>query len=68
VTRPDQIFSPRLALGVGLIAIGLGLLFLSAKALAAPWRPGIVAGIIGAVAGLVVVMVEALRDPPDQSR
>jgi hypothetical protein len=68
VTRPDPIFTPRLALGVALVAVGLGLLFLSAKVVTVPRPTGIAAGIVCAVAGLVVVMVEALRDPPDQSR
>jgi hypothetical protein len=68
VTGPDRIFTPRLRLGVGLGLAGLALLFLSAKVVTPPRPAGIATGIVLAVAGLVVVIVEALRDPPDQSR
>jgi hypothetical protein len=68
VARPDRLFTPRLRLGVGLVAAGLGLLVVSAKLVSVPRPAGIAGGIGLALAGLVVVMIEALSDPPDQSR
>jgi hypothetical protein len=67
--QPERIFTPRLRVGVGLLAFGLGLMFLAAKVLPAPVPAGIAGGITLAVAGFVTLIVEALRDPPtDQSR
>jgi hypothetical protein len=60
----EPVFTPRLQLGLGLLAGGLGLLFLAAKVLPAPLPAGIATGITLAVAGFVVVVVEALREPP----
>lgn len=60
----EPIFTPRLQLGGGLLAFGLGLMFLSAKVLPAPLPAGIAGGITLAIAGFVVVVVEALREPP----
>ena len=59
----EPIFTPRLQLGFGLLAFGLGLMFLCGKVLAAPVPAGIAGGIALAIAGFVVVVVEALRDP-----
>ncbi len=60
---PDEpVFTPRLQLGFGLLAFGLGLMFLSGKVLPAPVPAGIAGGITLAAAGFVVVVVEALRD------
>ena len=65
----EPVFTPRLQLGFGLLAFGLGLMFLSGKVLPAPVPVGIAGGISLAIAGFVVVIVEALRDPvapPDE--
>lgn len=58
----EPVFTPRLQLGFGLLALGLGLMFLSAKVLPTPLPAGIAGGISLGVAGFVVVVVEALRD------
>ncbi|MBI2466445.1 MAG: hypothetical protein HYV62_01275 [Candidatus Rokubacteria bacterium] len=58
----EPVFTPRLQLGFGLLAFGLGLMFLSGKVLPAPVPAGIAGGITLAAAGFVVVVVEALRD------
>jgi hypothetical protein len=66
---PEPVFTPRLQLGFGLLAFGIGLMFLSGKVLPAPVPVGIAGGISLAIAGFVVVVVEALRDPvapPDE--
>jgi len=60
----EPIFTPRLQLGIGLLAFGLGVMFLSGKVLPAPVPAGIAGGIALAIAGFVVVVLEALRDPP----
>ncbi len=60
----EPIFTPRLQLGFGLLAFGLGLMFLCGKVLPAPVAGGIAGGISLAVAGFVVVVVDALRDSP----
>jgi hypothetical protein len=60
---PEPIFTRRLQLGFGLMAFGLGLMFLSGKVLPAPVPAGIAGGITLAIAGFVVVVVEALREP-----
>jgi hypothetical protein len=44
------------------MAFGIGLMFISGKVLPSPLPAGIAAGITLAVAGFVVVVVEALRD------
>lgn len=62
----EPVFTPRLQLGFGLLAFGLGLMFLAGKVLPAPVPVGIAGGITLAIAGFVVVVVEALRDPPAQ--
>jgi hypothetical protein len=64
---PEPIFTPRLQLGFGLLAFGLGLMFLAGKVLPAPVPAAIAAGIALAIAGFVVVVAEALRDPAGQS-
>lgn len=61
---PERVFTPRLQLGLGLLAFGLGLMFLAGKVLPAPVAPLIAAGIVLAAAGFVVVLAEALRDEP----
>lgn len=68
---PEPVFTPRLQLGFGLLAFGIGLMFLSGKVLPAPVPAGIAGGISLAVAGFVVVVVEALREPaapPDEGQ
>ena len=60
--RDEPVFTPRLQLGFGLLAFGLGLMFLSGKVLPAPIPAGIAGGITLAFVGFVVVVVEALRD------
>jgi hypothetical protein len=68
---PDQsaepVLTPRLRLGFGMLAFGLGVMFLSGKTLPAPVPAGIAGGITLAIVGLVVVFVEALREPPEGS-
>jgi hypothetical protein len=59
----EPVFTPRLQLGFGLLAFGIGLMFLCGKVLPAPLPAGIAGGIGLAIAGFVVVVVEALRDP-----
>jgi len=60
----EPVFTPRLRLGFGLLAFGLGLMFFSGKVLGHPFAGGIAAGIVVAVVGFVLVVTEALRDPP----
>jgi hypothetical protein len=60
----EPVFTPRLQLGFGLVAFGVGLMFLCGKVVPTPVAGGIAAGIAGAFAGLVVIVVEALRDEP----
>lgn len=60
----DPIFTSRLQTGFGLAALGLGVMFACGKVLPAPLPAGIAGGIALAVAGFVLVVVEALRDPP----
>jgi hypothetical protein len=61
---PERIFTPRLQIGFGLLAFGIGLMFLAGKVLPRPIAGAIATGIALAVAGFVVVVVEALREPP----
>jgi len=61
---PEPIFTPRLQLGCGLLAFGLGLMFFCGKVLPSPVPAGIAGGITLGVTGFVVVVVEALRDAP----
>lgn len=63
----EPIFTRRLKLGFGLLAFGLGLMFLCGKVLPAPWPGGIATGIALAVAGFVVIIVESLREQPESS-
>jgi hypothetical protein len=69
--RPDAtsepFLTPRLRLGFGMLAFGIGLMFFSGKVLPTPIPAGIAGGIALAIAGLVVVIVEALREPPEGS-
>ena len=59
---PEAVFTPRLRIGFGLLAFGIGLMFFAGKVLPNPVPSGIGTGIAVALAGLVVVVVEALRD------
>ena len=61
---PEPVLTPRLRLGFGMLAFGLGLMFFSGKVLPVPLPAGIAGGIALGIAGFVVVVVEALRDPP----
>jgi hypothetical protein len=63
----EPVLTPRLRLGFGMLAFGLGLMFFSGKVLPNPLPAGIAGGIALAIAGLVVVIVEALREPPEGS-
>jgi hypothetical protein len=60
----EPIFTPRLQLGFGLLAFGIGLMFLAGKVLPTPVPAAIAGGITLAIVGFVVLVVEALRDPP----
>ena len=64
---PDPVLTPRLRLGFGMLAFGIGLMFFSGKVLPHPLPAGIASGIALAIAGFVVVIVEALREPPEGS-
>jgi hypothetical protein len=64
---PEPVLTPRLRLGFGILAFGIGLMFLSGKVLPSPLPAGIAGGIALAIAGFVVVIVEALREPPEGS-
>jgi hypothetical protein len=68
--RPDEttepVLTPRIRLGVGMLAFGVGLMFFCGKVLPAPAPTGIAGGITLGVVGLVLVIVEALREPPDE--
>ena len=67
----EPTFTPRLQLGFGLLAFGIGLMFLCGKVLPAPVPAGIAGGITLAIAGFVIVVIEAVRDPaapPDEDR
>jgi hypothetical protein len=63
----EPVLTPRLRFGFGMLAFGLGLMFFSGKVLPNPLPAGIAGGIALAIAGLVVVIVEALREPPEGS-
>lgn len=64
---PEPVLTPRLRLGFGMLAFGIGLMFFSGKVLPSPLPAGIAGGIALAIAGFVVVIVEALREPPEGS-
>ena len=64
---PEPVLTPRLRLGFGMLAFGIGLMFFSGKALPHPLPAGIAGGIALAIVGLVMVIVEALREPPEGS-
>jgi hypothetical protein len=62
-TPREPVFTPRLQLGFGLLAFGVGLMFLAGKVL--PLDPGgHCRRITLAFAGFVVVVLEALRAGP----
>ena len=62
---PEPVFTPRLQVGFGLLAFGVGLMFFGGKVLPAPVPAAIAGGITLAIAGFVVVVVDTLRDPPE---
>ena len=64
---PEPVLTPHLRLGFGMLAFGIGLMFFSGKVLPTPLPAGIAGGIALGIAGLVVVIVEALREPPEGS-
>jgi hypothetical protein len=67
--RPDEAFepvlTPRMRLGFGMLAFGTGLMFFSGKVLPYPVPGGIAGGITLGIVGLVLVIVDALREPPE---
>ncbi len=65
---PEPVFTPRLQVGFGLLAFGIGLMFFGGKVLTTPLPAAIAGGITLAIAGFVVVVVDALRDPPAASQ
>jgi hypothetical protein len=50
-----------------MLAFGIGFMFFSGKVLPNPLPAGIASGIALGIAGFVVVIVEALREPPEGS-
>jgi hypothetical protein len=64
---PEPVLTSRLRLGFGMLAFGIGFMFFSGKVLPSPLPAGIASGIALAIAGFVVVIVEALREPPEGS-
>lgn len=66
-TTPEPVLTPRLLTGLGLIALGLGLMFFFGKVLPAPVAAGIAGGIAIAVIGFVLTVVESLREPPERA-
>ena len=60
----EPIFTPRLQIGFGLLAFGVGLMFFAGKVLPTPVPAAIAGGITLAIVGFVVLVVDALRDPP----
>jgi hypothetical protein len=60
----EPVLTPLLRVGLGLLAFGLGLMFLCGKVLPAPMAAGIAGGIALATAGFVLAIVESLREPP----
>ena len=63
----EPVLTPRLLIGLGLIALGLGLMFFFGKVLPAPVGSGIAGGIAIAATGLVLTIAESLREPPDRA-
>jgi hypothetical protein len=63
----EPVLTPRLRLGFGLLAFGIGLMFLAGKVLPQPVPGAIAAGITLGVVGLVVVIVEGLREPQESA-
>ena len=63
----EPVLTPRLRLGFGMLAFGIGFMFFSGKVLPNPLPAGIASGIALGIAGFVVVIVEALREPPEGS-
>jgi hypothetical protein len=66
-TTREPVLTPRLLTGLGLIALGLGLMFFFGKVLPAPVAAGIAGGIAIAVIGFVLSVVESLREPPERA-
>ena len=64
---PEPVLTPRLLTGLGLIALGLGLMFFFGKVLPAPVAAGIAGGIAIAVIGFVLTVGESLREPPERA-
>ena len=64
---PEPVLTPRFRLGFGMLAFGIGFMFFSGKVLPNPLPAGIASGIALGIAGFVVVIVEALREPPEGS-
>ena len=64
---PEPVLTPRLLTGLGLLALGLGLMFFFGKVLPAPVAAGIAASIAIAVIGFVLTVVESLREPPERA-
>jgi hypothetical protein len=60
---PEPVLTPRLRMGFGLLAFGIGLMFLAGKVLPDPVPAGIAGGITLAIVGFAMVIVEALREP-----
>jgi hypothetical protein len=60
----EPILTPRLRIGLGLLALGLGIMFFCGKVVPSPIASAIAGGIALATAGFVLVIVESLREPP----
>lgn len=61
-TGDEPIFTRLMRAGFGLLAFGLGLMFLSGKVLPSPVPAGIATGILLGLVGLVLLIYEGVRE------
>jgi hypothetical protein len=60
--RDEKVFTRGMRAGAGALALGLGVMFLSGKVLSPALAAGIALGIVIALAGLVLIIWEGIRD------
>ena len=60
--RDDKVFTRGMKVGIGAMALGLGVMFFSGKVLTPAVAGGIALGISVALAGLILVIWEGIRD------